>query len=167
MIQWSKALWSAITVGTDTGGQGAAGVPLASPRPPGAGFGIPLERNRSSGGAGPSGPCAPISWFLIDVARWPVRSCNPYGDFAGAVAKKGPRWRIYVECCASLHSGFAQSIAVLAVRVRSITLRASTFLLDGLFSLRAPRTPRVRRRESLKGMFSRDAVRVRLRVGGG
>ena len=73
---------------------------------------------------GALGALGPISWFVLVVARWPVRSCNLYGDFACAVAKKGPRWRIYVECCASLHYEFAQSTAVLAVRVRSRTPRA-------------------------------------------
>ena len=107
----------------------------------------------------------PISWFFIDVARLPVRSGTPYCDFVCALAKKGPRWRIYAECCVFSHSGFAQSIVILAVRARSRTPKASAFSLDGLFSLRAPRTPRMRRRESSRGMRSRDAVPVRLRVG--
>ena len=80
--------------------------------------------------------------------------------------KKGRRWRIYVDCCASLHYGFVHSIAMLAVRLRSKTSRASAFSLDGLSSLRAPRTPRRRRRKSSKGVCSRAALRVRLRPGG-
>ena len=85
---------------------------------------------------------------------------------ACAVAKKGRRWRIYAECCASLHYGFAQCMAVWAVRVRSRTSRASAFSLDGLSSLRAPRTPRMRRRKLMKGMRFRGEFRFRPCPGG-
>ena len=47
--------------------------------------------------------------------------CYPLQRLCMCGGEKGRRWRIYAECCASLHYGFAQCMAVLAVRLRSRT----------------------------------------------
>ena len=85
---WGRSSKGIVNIGT---GQGLGSVPGLR------GLGFSMKRRHPAGG-GRLGALGAVSSFEREVARWPVRSDNPYSKCGGAWRDKGPNLRFCAEC---------------------------------------------------------------------